>query len=245
MSGSSSGSGGVTGVNSRTNGGLAAVLRALELPDIPLPTVGDTAAVAEAGTLAFHQVNRVIDALQLPGPQADAVLGAVEAATLELPKCHRFVGMRYKQLRRACLEGSEARVRKWVQVLAGGRSCGEGSGSNADNNGGVAADVLRALALPNIEPPAAKGEGDTAAVAAAHASTEVFAQVERVVDALQLPGEQLDDVRAAVEAATERPEQCHRFVGVTYRRLQRACQEGDEGSVRKQLQELVTGRNGL
>lgn len=71
---------------------MADAVKALSLPDIEPPSVGASAAVTDAGILAFRRVEHVAEALQLPGDQIDAVLGAVEAATEKPGQCRRFVG---------------------------------------------------------------------------------------------------------------------------------------------------------
>lgn len=121
--GSGGSGGGCAATNNDTNGGsVADALKALALPAIGAPGMEDGAAVVKAGKQAFEQVERVAEALQLPWDQVHTVLVAVKEATEEVGQCHKFVGSKYKRLRRACLDGNEVLVHKWVQGMVDGRN---------------------------------------------------------------------------------------------------------------------------
>jgi DNA-binding FadR family transcriptional regulator len=66
----------------------------------------------------------VADVLGLPLDQVDAVCNAVEAATASGVGAHRFVGMSYRRLRRACLAGDAAAARAWMERTAAGGGAG-------------------------------------------------------------------------------------------------------------------------
>jgi DNA-binding FadR family transcriptional regulator len=53
-------------------------------------------------------------------------LGAVEAATERADGCHKFIGMQYRRLRRACQAGDAAAARQWMDRLRS--PAGRGSG---------------------------------------------------------------------------------------------------------------------
>ncbi|KIY99407.1 hypothetical protein MNEG_8550, partial [Monoraphidium neglectum] len=73
---------------------------------------------------AYKAIERVADALGLPLDQIDAVCNAVEAATASGIRAHRFVGMAYRRLRRACLAGDAAKARAWMEQTAAGGGAG-------------------------------------------------------------------------------------------------------------------------
>lgn len=114
----------------------SARLRALALADVPAPPAptpgggeaAEAAAEAEAeaqnsALLAFAEVLRACDALELPGPETDAVCGGVDATTAGAPACRRFLGSEYPQLRSAAAAGDVGLARAW---LAGAAAWGPG-----------------------------------------------------------------------------------------------------------------------
>lgn len=119
-------------------------------------------------------------------------------------------------------------------VTAPGASGGGGGAAPAQ----PLSDALKALDLKEILLSPASGE-----TALAEAATAVYQEVERAADALGLPGELLDAVCGAVEAATEGSLACHRFLGMGYRTLRRHCLRGEVAAARAWMERMAL-RNG-
>ncbi|GBG00617.1 hypothetical protein Rsub_13343, partial [Raphidocelis subcapitata] len=99
---------------------------------------------------------------------------------------------------------------------------------------------LAALALQRIGAPPDGASNEAIAVAVCAA----FAEVERAAVALGLPLADLDAVCAGVQAATEAPAEARRFLAMEYRRLWRACEEGNAKVVREWMARAVARGGG-
>jgi len=103
------------------------------------------------------------------------------------------------------------------------------------------AAALRALSLVKVEVPATCD--DVALLQDAAAA--VFEEVHRVGEALGLPAAVTDAACCGVDAATQDPVACRRFVRMEYLRLLWACAAGEVGVVRGWMERMVArGRDG-
>jgi hypothetical protein len=117
-------------------------------------------------------------------------------------------------------------------AVAGPGVAGNGGGDAA---GAAVSAGLIALALRDIAAPLT-----TAPDALAEAATSAFFEVERAAEALGLPAPRVDEVCCAVEGEARRGAAgCHAFLGMTYRRLRRACNAGNAAAAHAWMDEIV------
>jgi len=91
---------------------------ALDLAKIELPPSCSEEVLQDAAFLAFDEVLRVGEALQLPLAVADAVCAYVQAATEQPLSCKRFLRFEYSRLLLACGAGNAGFARARMERMA-------------------------------------------------------------------------------------------------------------------------------